>query len=181
MKSDSYVAVFIHSTVTAWGQVIFGIFGQQFYGRLWDSFYEVCAIYTNIWSISTVSILNCRCLVFWSKILFVRAFSFLRGILNFSCFVALWILSNGEQGWMFWCLCCRIPNISSLEVVCKKDDLLSHLIDHPGDWTPVVTAWLLHLVDKGLGKRVDMLCFEPQAPCQVQTKQWSIWRVPERF
>lgn len=67
----------------------------------------------------------------------------------------------------------QIPNISSLEVVCKKDDLLSHLIDHPGDWTPVVTDWLLHLVDKGLGKRVDMLCFEPQAPCQ-----WPVSKTP---
>lgn len=67
----------------------------------------------------------------------------------------------------------QIPNISSLEVVCKKDDLLGHLIDHPGDWTPVVTDWLLHLVDKGLGKRVDMLCFEPQAPCQ-----WPVGKTP---
>ena len=62
---------------------------------------------------------------------------------------------------------CRISNISSLEAVCKRNDLISHLIDHPGDWTPVIADWLLHLVTRGLGKRVDMLCYKPQAPCQV--------------
>ena len=61
----------------------------------------------------------------------------------------------------------RIPNISALEVVCRRNDLLSHLIDHPGDWTPVVTDWLLHLVTRGLGKRTEMLCFKPQTPLQV--------------
>ncbi|XP_078367178.1 nucleolar protein 6-like isoform X2 [Oculina patagonica] len=67
----------------------------------------------------------------------------------------------------------QIPNISALEVVCKKKDLLNHLIDHPGDWTPVVTDWLLHLVSRGLGQRVEMLCFEPQAPCQ-----WPVNKSP---
>ena len=65
---------------------------------------------------------------------------------------------------------CRIPDISALEVVCKRNDLLNHLIDHPGDWTPVVADWLLHLVSRGLGKRVEMLCFKPQAPCQVNNQ-----------
>lgn len=68
---------------------------------------------------------------------------------------------------LLWHFSCRIPNISALEVVCKRNDLLSHLIDHPGDWTPVVTDWLLHLVMRGLGKRVEMLCFKPQTPFQV--------------
>lgn len=62
---------------------------------------------------------------------------------------------------------CRIPKISALEVVCRRNDLLRHLIDHPGDWTPVVTDWLLHLVTRGLGKRVEMLYFKPQTPLQV--------------
>ena len=79
-------------------------------------------------------------------------------------------LENSGQLFLFYYLCCRIPNITALEVVCKRNDLLSHLIDHPGDWTPVVTDWLLHLVARGLGKRVEMLCFEPQAPCQVKAK-----------
>ena len=61
----------------------------------------------------------------------------------------------------------RILNINVLEVVCRRNDLLSHLMDHPGDWTPVVTDWLLHLVTRGLGKRVEMLCFKPQTPLQV--------------
>lgn len=63
--------------------------------------------------------------------------------------------------------CCRIPNISALEVVCRRNGLLCHLMDHPGDWTPVVTDWLLHLVTRGLGKRVEMLYFKPQTPLQV--------------
>ena len=62
---------------------------------------------------------------------------------------------------------CRIPNINALEVVCQRNDLLSHLMDHPGDWTPVVTDWLLHLVTRGLGKRIEMLCFKPETPLQV--------------
>lgn len=62
---------------------------------------------------------------------------------------------------------CRIPNINDLEVVCRRNDLLTHLMDHPGDWTPVVTDWLLHLVTRGLGKRIEILCFKPQTPLQV--------------
>ena len=63
---------------------------------------------------------------------------------------------------------CRIPNINALEAVCRRNDLLSHLMDHPGDWTPVVMDWLLHLVTRGLGKRVELLCFKPQTPLQVK-------------
>ena len=63
---------------------------------------------------------------------------------------------------------CRIPNINALEAVCRRNDLLSHLMDHPGDWTPVVMDWLLHLVTRGLGKRVELLCCKPQTPLQVK-------------
>jgi len=46
-------------------------------------------------------------------------------------------------------------------------------MDHPGDWTPVVTDWLLHLVTRGLGKRVEMLYFKPQTPLQ-----WPVNKAP---
>lgn len=62
---------------------------------------------------------------------------------------------------------CRIPNISDLEAICERNDLMTHLMDHPGDWTPVIADWLLHLVTRGLGKRVEMLCYKPQTSYQV--------------
>jgi len=67
----------------------------------------------------------------------------------------------------------QIPNITALEAICKRNDLASHLIDYPGDWTPVIADWLLHLVTRGLGKRVHMLCYKPQAACQ-----WPVNKTP---
>ena len=64
-------------------------------------------------------------------------------------------------------LFCRIPNIGDLEAICERNDLMTHLMDHPGDWTPVIADWLLHLVTRGLGKRVEMLCYKPQTSYQV--------------
>ena len=64
-------------------------------------------------------------------------------------------------------LFCRIPNISDLEAICERNDLMTHLMDHPGEWTPVIADWLLHLVTRGLGKRVEMLCYKPQTSYQV--------------
>ena len=57
--------------------------------------------------------------------------------------------------------------MSVLEVICQRKDFTNHLLDHPGDWTPVVADWLLHLLTKGLGKRVEMLCYKPEELCQV--------------
>jgi len=67
----------------------------------------------------------------------------------------------------------QIPNITALEAICKRNDLASHLIDYPGDWTPVIADWLLHLVTRGLGKRVHMLCYKPQAAWQ-----WPVNKTP---
>ncbi|XP_067056195.1 nucleolar protein 6-like [Acropora muricata] len=66
-----------------------------------------------------------------------------------------------------------IPNMSALEVICQRKDFMIHLRDHPGDWTPVVADWLLHLLTKGLGKRVEMLCYKPQELCQ-----WPVNKAP---
>ena len=64
-------------------------------------------------------------------------------------------------------LFCRIPNIGDLEAICERNDLMTHLMDHPGDWTPVIADWLLHLVTRGLGKRIEMMCYKPQTSYQV--------------
>ena len=75
---------------------------------------------------------------------------------------------NGSRCVSFVCdLSCRIPNISDLEAICERNDLMTHLMDHPGEWTPVIADWLLHLVTRGLGKRVEMLCYKPQMSYQV--------------
>ncbi|XP_015751379.1 PREDICTED: nucleolar protein 6-like [Acropora digitifera] len=66
-----------------------------------------------------------------------------------------------------------IPNMSALEVICQRKDFMIHLRDHPGDWTPVVADWLLHLLTKGLGNRVEMLCYKPQELCQ-----WPVNKAP---
>ena len=74
----------------------------------------------------------------------------------------------GSRCVIFVCdLFCRIPNISDLEAICERNDLMTHLMDHPGDWTPVIADWLLHLVTRGLGKRVEILCYKPQTSYQV--------------
>ena len=65
-------------------------------------------------------------------------------------------------------LCCRFKDISTLYPVTKRPDLEKLLLDQGGDWTPVVTDWLTHLIKKGLGKRVKMVCPEPQIPVQVR-------------
>ena len=75
---------------------------------------------------------------------------------------------NGSRCVSFVCdLFCRIPDISDLEAICERNDLITHLMDHPGDWTPVIADWVLHLVTRGLGKRVEMLCYKPQTSYQV--------------
>ncbi|CAH3109711.1 unnamed protein product [Porites lobata] len=66
-----------------------------------------------------------------------------------------------------------IPNISDLEAICERNDLMTHLMDHPGDWTPVIADWLLHLVTRGLGKRVEILCYKPQT-----SYQWPVNKSP---
>ena len=65
--------------------------------------------------------------------------------------------------------------MSALEVICQRKDFMIHLRDHPGDWTPVVADWLLHLLTKGLGKRVEMLCYKPQELCQVISIMWLVF------
>ena len=75
---------------------------------------------------------------------------------------------NGSRCVSFVCdMFCRIPDISDLEAICERNDLITHLMDHPGDWTPVIADWVLHLVTRGLGKRVEMLCYKPQTSYQV--------------
>lgn len=64
-----------------------------------------------------------------------------------------------------------IPNIEALKVICERSDVISQMIDHPGDWTPVVADWLLHLITRGLGKRVEMVCYKPQGSCKWPVKK----------
>ena len=60
-----------------------------------------------------------------------------------------------------------IADINSLKPVTAKADLEKQMLDRAGDWVTVACDWLLRLVTKGLGKRVELLCLKPEEEVEV--------------
>ena len=96
---------------------------------------------------------------------------------NKSCTMASWVQCNIFTPKIPISLieCCEwwkyphfsIADINSLKPVTAKADLEKQMLDRAGDWVTVACDWLLRLVTKGLGKRVELLCLKPEEEVEV--------------
>lgn len=67
-----------------------------------------------------------------------------------------------------------LSSVSCLEEAKNKPELQAQVLSRAGDWVPAVRDWMIDLLKKGLGERIELIGFQPSAVKEVSILDISL-------